>query len=93
VIRPNDKAAIGRPELIGGRKIHKYPDIVHGTAGGFGYQDYILLPGESAGDISNKSGARVVKNKDLYQAVADRYPNTRFQTRNGPNQLKIWNGL
>lgn len=95
VTRPNDPMAISDPRYIGAREIHRYPAILFNEEGGIGPPTMLLNAGNEpvVQDQGAGKGAKVVKRKNLYQAVANRYPDRRFETRNGPNQLKLWNGL
>lgn len=92
VTRPNDPMAISDPQYIGAREIHKYPAILFNEEGGIGPPTMLLNAGnEPVVHDKGGQGAKVVKRKDLYQAVADKYRNRTFQTSNGSNRIKIWN--
>jgi len=92
VTRPNDPMAISDPRYIGAREIHRYPAILFNEEGGIGPPTMLLNAGnEPVVHDRGGQGAKVVKRKDLYQAVADKYRNRTFQTSNGSNRIKIWN--
>jgi hypothetical protein len=93
VTRPNDPMAVNDPQYIGARQIHRYPAILFNEEGGINPPTMLLNAGNETvvQDKGGVKGAKVVKRKDLYQAVADRYRDRTFQTNNGSNRIKIWN--
>jgi hypothetical protein len=95
VTRPNDPMAMRDPQYIGARQIHRYPAILFNEEGGLNAPTMLLNAGNETvvQDKEGVQGAKVVKRKDLYQAVADKYRNRTFQTNNGTSRVKIWNGL
>jgi hypothetical protein len=93
VIRPNDQMATEDPRYIGARKIHQYPELVFDEESRVNPSSFLLNAGNEpvVQSQGGGKGAKVVKRKNLYQAVANRYPGRTFETSNGPNSVKVWN--
>jgi len=93
VTRPNDPMGMKDPRYIGSRKIHKYPELLFGEEGKLNPSSYLLNAGNEpvVQDQGAGNKAKVVKRKNLYQAVANRYRDRTFETSNGPNSVKVWN--